>query len=99
MVTNEEEQDLEAWLTTESYSDSATENTPVSGSDKTAWDFIESTEAEDIWRMVTAKKVIQISKWEQFGTIKSIGGVHSGKIMLFMIEGDDGSKMLVDGNN
>ena len=90
-----EEQDLEALLST----DNSSENDSESDScEDEAWDFIESIEAEEIWRMITARKSIRISRWEQFGTVKSIGGVHSGKMVLFLIEAQDGSKMLADGN-
>ena len=53
---------------------------------------------EEAWRLITASRSIKISRWEQFGTVKSIGGVHSGKILLFMIETEDEERILVDGN-
>ena len=55
-------------------------------------------DAEEVWRVVTAQQSIKISRWEQFGTVKSIGGVHSGKIILFLVENEEGERILVDGN-
>ena len=55
-------------------------------------------DADEVWRIITADQSIKISEWEQLGTVKSVGSVHSGKIFLCVVENDDGRRMLVDGN-
>ena len=55
-------------------------------------------DAEEAWKVITAEQSMKISRWPQFGTSKSIGAVHSGKIVLFTVENDDGERVLVDGN-
>ena len=66
--------------------------------DDEPWNITESEEWNRTWDMLTAKRSINISQWEQFGTVKSIGGVHSGKIPLFIVEPQEGSRFLVDAN-
>jgi len=50
----------------------------------------------DPFDLISADRDIKPSVWEQLATHKGVGGVHSGKIMLFLIEDNDGNRFLVE---
>ena len=62
------------------------ENPLDDGSASTAEDMDRIDDVQP-WNFITASPGVKaISEWEQFGTVKNIGGVHSGSIVLFLVE-------------